>query len=90
MVGNILLKACLCITPGHLSLHVQHVWNADMPWQLLLSLELLGCLLQAKHCLMRLPAIAYNLMPRSPVTLMARVRVPYVARARFLPHAFCL
>ena len=51
MVGNILLKACLCITPGHLSLHVQHVWNADMPWQLLLSLELLGCLLKAKHCL---------------------------------------
>ena len=30
------------IAPGHLPLHVQYVWDADVPWQLLLLFEV-GC-----------------------------------------------
>ncbi len=32
VVADKLLEACLCIAPGHLPLHVQYVWDADMPW----------------------------------------------------------
>jgi len=32
-------------------MHVQYVWNADMPGQLLLLLEMGGCLYKAQHCL---------------------------------------
>ena len=45
------MKTRLCITPGHLALHVQYVWDADMPWQLLLLVEVGYCLCEPQHSL---------------------------------------
>lgn len=52
--------------PGHLPLHVHHVWNPDVPWQLLLLLEP-GCLCEPQQRVADLlAAIAYRLHPVSP------------------------
>ncbi len=45
------MKTRLCITPGYLALHVQYVWDADMPWQLLLLVEVGYCLCEPQHSL---------------------------------------
>ena len=45
------LEACLCIAPGHVPLHVQHVWDTDMPRQQLLLLELVCRLCETQHSL---------------------------------------
>ncbi|KAL3130243.1 hypothetical protein ABBQ38_008540 [Trebouxia sp. C0009 RCD-2024] len=47
VVADKLLKACLSIAPGHSPLHVQYVWDADVPWQLLLLFEAGGGLCEA-------------------------------------------